>query len=157
MTTPNPAIVLVSEHHAETLKDEFGRYARDYDLYTATSAGEAAACTHRVLDAGGQVAMVVSESVLPDAEVLHAFHKLRELVPTARRVIAAHWDRFLTDGPGLRTGMAKGKYDAYLLMPRGVRDEEFHNAITDLLSTGAPPSPTRKSWQSRSSRRPATS
>ena len=30
--------------------------------------------------------------------------------------------------------MAKGKYDAYLLMPRGKRDEEFHNAITDLLS-----------------------
>ena len=30
--------------------------------------------------------------------------------------------------------MAKGKYDAYLLMPRGRRDEEFHNAITDLLS-----------------------
>jgi thioredoxin reductase (NADPH) len=30
--------------------------------------------------------------------------------------------------------MAKGKYDAYLLMPRGQRDEEFHNAITDLLS-----------------------
>ena len=78
--------------------------------------------------------MVVSESVLPDAEVLYAFHKLRELVPTARRVIAAHWERFLTDAPGLRAGMAKGKYDAYLLMPRGVRDEEFHNAITDLLS-----------------------
>jgi thioredoxin reductase (NADPH) len=55
-------------------------------------------------------------------------------VPTARRVIAAHWERFLTDAPGLRAGMAKGKYDAYLLMPRGVRDEEFHNAITDLLS-----------------------
>ena len=63
-----------------------------------------------------------------------AFHKLREKVPTARRVIAAHWERFLTDGPGLRAGMATGKYDAYLLMPRGVRDEEFHNAITDLLS-----------------------
>ena len=28
----------------------------------------------------------------------------------------------------------KGKYDAYLLMPRGKRDEEFHNAITELLS-----------------------
>ena len=100
MTTPNPAIVLVSEHHSETLKDEFGRYARDYDLHTATSFGEAAACIRQVLDVGGQVAMVVSESVLPDAEVLHAFHKLRERVPTARRVIAAHWDRFLTDGPG---------------------------------------------------------
>jgi thioredoxin reductase (NADPH) len=134
VTAPNPAIVLVSEHHVDTLKDEFGRYARDYDLYTATSAREAAVRTHQVLDGGGQVAMFVSESVLPDAQVLYAFHKLRELVPTARRVIAAHWDRFLTDAPGLRAGMAKGKYDAYLLMPRGARDEEFHNAITDLLS-----------------------
>ena len=35
---------------------------------------------------------------------------------------------------GLRPGLAKGKYDAYLLMPRGNRDEEFHNAITELLS-----------------------
>ena len=78
--------------------------------------------------------MFASESVLPDAEVLHCFHKLREKVPTARRVITAHWDRFLTDAAGLRAGMAAGKYDAFLLMPRGVRDEEFHNAITDLLS-----------------------
>jgi thioredoxin reductase (NADPH) len=78
--------------------------------------------------------MFATESVLPDAEVLYGFHKLREKVPTARRVIAAHWDRFLADAPGLRSGMAKGKYDAYLLMPRGARDEEFHNAITDLLS-----------------------
>ena len=36
--------------------------------------------------------------------------------------------------PACAPGMAKGKYDAYLLMPRGARDEEFHNAITDLLS-----------------------
>jgi len=134
VTAPNPAIVLVSEHHVDTLEDEFGRYARDYDLYTATSFAEAAACIGQAVGAGSQVAMVVSESVLPDAEVLHAFHKLRERVPTARRVIAAHWDRFLTDAPVLRPAMAKGKYDAYLLMPRGARDEEFHNAITDLLS-----------------------
>ena len=75
----------------------------------------------------------MSDSGLPDAHVLHA-STWREEVPTARRMIAAHWDRFLADGPGLRPGMAKGKYDAYLLMPRGVRDEEFHNAVTDLLS-----------------------
>lgn len=54
MTAPNPAIVLVSEHHVDTLKDEFGRCGRDYDLYTATSAREAAGCTHQVLDAGGR-------------------------------------------------------------------------------------------------------
>src|ERR687890_136590 len=105
MAAPLPAIVLVSEGHADEL-----------------------------LAGGATVAMYATESVLPDAEVLYGFHKLREKVPTARRVIAAHWDRFLADAPGLRSGMAKGKYDAYLLMPRGQRDEEFHNAITDLLS-----------------------
>ena len=75
------------------------------------------------------------DSRLPDVESVHeAFHRWRLVVPTARRVVAAHWDYFLADGPELRVGMAKGKYDAYLLMPRGKRDEEFHNAITDLLS-----------------------
>ena len=39
--------------------------------------------------------MVVTESVLPDADVHMAFHKLREKVPTARRVVAAHWERFI--------------------------------------------------------------
>ena len=33
--------------------------------------------------------------------------------------------------------MAKGKYDAYLLMPQGQRDEDFHIAITELLSDWA--------------------
>ena len=34
----------------------------------------------------------------------------------------------------LRPGMGTGKYDAFLLMPRGARDEEFHTAVTELLS-----------------------
>ena len=65
---------------------------------------------------------------------LQTFGKWRQLVPTAKRVVVAHWDRFLADAPSLRAGLATGKYDAYLLMPRGVRDEEFHTAITELLS-----------------------
>ncbi|WP_159898563.1 hypothetical protein [Ornithinibacter aureus] len=31
-------------------------------------------------------------------------------------------------------GARAGKYDASLLMPRGVRDEEFHTAVCELLS-----------------------
>ncbi len=49
-------------------------------------------------------------------------------------MIAAHFDSFLTDSVELRKGMAVGTYDAYLLMPRGVRDEEFHTAVAELLS-----------------------
>lgn len=130
-----PAIVLIGPEHPDELRDAFARYEREYDLRLVRSCHEALLATHDVCTAGGTVAMYVSESEVPDAEtVLHAFHKLREKVPTARRVIAAHFDHFLDDAPGLRRGMATGKYDAYLLMPRGIRDEEFHHAITDLLS-----------------------
>ncbi|GAA2149069.1 thioredoxin reductase (NADPH) [Humibacillus xanthopallidus] len=129
-----PALILVSETRAPELLDEFGRYARDYDLRTATSVAEAEQVAASIREAGGQVAMFVSESQLPDASVLEAFARWRTVVPTARRLIAAHWSRFLTDAPTLRAGLAKGKYDAYLLMPRGVRDEEFHTAVCELLS-----------------------
>ena len=129
-----PAIILVSETRCEELLDEFGRYSRDYELPTATSAHEAKLAAKRVVAEGGQVAMFVTESRLPDAEVLEAFHWWRATVPTARRVIAAHVSTFREDAERLRGGMAKGKYDAYLLMPRGARDEEFHTAICELLS-----------------------
>jgi thioredoxin reductase (NADPH) len=130
----DPVILLISEEHADELLDEFGRYTRDYDLRTARSALEAAQVTREIIGNGQQLALAVSESVLPDADVLVAFHKLRTYVPTARRLIAAHWSRFRQDAEGLRAGLAKGKYDAYLLMPRGARDEEFHTAVCELLS-----------------------
>ncbi|MDN5855303.1 MAG: response regulator, partial [Actinomycetia bacterium] len=131
---PRPAIVLVSEEYAEQLVEEFCRYERDYDLQPAKSCGEALEITERLQGEGVPIALYATDSVLPDDHVLGAFAKWRTAVPTARRVIIAPMERFGRDGPGLRHGMAKGKYDAYLLMPRGPRDEEFHNAITDLLS-----------------------
>lgn len=129
-----PAIVLVSEHHLDDLRGAFRRYEHEYDVRCASSCAEADAEARAVVSAGGTVALFVSDSVLPDCHVLEGFHQWRTTVPNARRIIAAHWDRFIADAPGLRAGMAKGKYDAYLLMPRGARDEEFHNAVTDLLS-----------------------
>src|SRR4051812_41296810 len=81
------------------------------------------------------IALFVSDSRLPDVDhVFEAIHRWRQVIPTARKVITAHWDNFVVDGPPLRAGLAKGKYDAYLLMPRGRRDEEFHTAVCELLS-----------------------
>ena len=132
----DPAIILVSGDHGEVLLGEFqSRYQRDYDLRMARSAAEAEELAQQICDRGGTVAMFVSDSRLPDVEhVFEAIHRWRRVVPTSRRVISAHADHFFEDGPPLRGGLAKGKYDAYLLMPRGRRDEEFHNAITELLS-----------------------
>ncbi|GGL35575.1 FAD-dependent oxidoreductase [Phycicoccus endophyticus] len=135
-TTPGtPVIVLVSGDHAERLRTEFWRYSREYELRTATSCAQACDVTAAALADGRRVAMFVSDSRLPDEEnVLAAFGQWRALVPTARRLVVAPYERFLLDAPRLRAGMAKGKYDAYLLMPRGARDEEFHHAVTELLS-----------------------
>jgi thioredoxin reductase (NADPH) len=131
--TDRPVILLVSAANADYLLDEFGRYTRDYDVRTAQSAAESGQIV-KALPSGQQLALVVTESVLPDMDVLQTFHLLRKYVPTCRRVIAAHWSRFREDADRLRPGLAKGKYDAYLLMPRGQRDEEFHTAICELLS-----------------------
>ena len=129
-----PAILLVSEEHSEFLLDEFGRYARDYDVRAARSAAEAKATVKGLFGEGRQLALAVSESVLPDDDVLAMFQRMRTYVPTARRLIAAHWTRFRLDAEALRPALAKGKYDAYLLMPRGARDEEFHTAVCEMLS-----------------------
>ncbi|HKX68623.1 MAG TPA: FAD-dependent oxidoreductase [Intrasporangium sp.] len=137
-----PAIILVGPEHLDTLVDEFGRYRRDYDFHTAVTAAEAEAVAALVSQAGGQVALFVAESQLPDAHVYEAFGRWRAVVPTARRMVAAHWSRFLVDAPDLRVGLAKGKFDAYLLMPRGVRDEEFHTAVCELLSDWGSTVPT---------------
>jgi thioredoxin reductase (NADPH) len=132
----DPAILLVSSEHGDLLLEEFrSRYGRDYDLRVARGAGEAVQIAQDICDRGGMIALFVSDSRLPDVDhPFDALHRWRQVIPTARRVITAHWDHFVEDGPPLRIGLAKGKYDAYLLMPRGRRDEEFHHAITDLLS-----------------------
>jgi thioredoxin reductase (NADPH) len=129
-----PLIALCAPAHADVLEEQFGRYAREYDVRTTASAEETSALLTAAREAGTPVALLVTESRLPDAPVFAAFAAWRAVIPTARRIVAAHVDHFREDADALREGMAKGKFDAFLLMPRGVRDEEFHTAITELLS-----------------------
>ncbi|RHW24294.1 response regulator [Nocardioides immobilis] len=130
----HPAIILVSATRADFLLDEFGRYVRDYELFAVTSAAEAESLAQRLVEERQPVALFVTEARLPDAPVLVALQRWRVVVPTARRMVAAHWDDFLAEADALRPGLVTGKYDAFLLMPRGQRDEEFHTAVCELLS-----------------------
>lgn len=134
MPENRPAILLVSAEHATFLLDEFGRYQRDYELIMALSAEEAEYEARSVVEAGGHVALIVTDSRLPDAEVGDAFRRWRLVEPSARRLVVPPWERFLDEAPRLRPGLGRGEYDAVLLMPRGVRDEEFHTAVCELLS-----------------------
>jgi len=129
-----PTILLVSELRGDLLAGEFGRYVRDYEVRTATTAAEAEHHAQDIRGAGGQVALLVTESALPDADVLDALDRWRAVVPTARCLVAAHVEGFLDESEAVRRGLANGAFDAWVLMPRGARDEEFHNAVTELLS-----------------------
>lgn len=132
--TETPSILVVSREHADTLLDEFGRYRRDYDLHAAATAIEAITVLSRLRSEGRPVALIVTESVLPDMNLLEALGTWRSIVPTARRLVVIHWSRFGADHVALRPALQKGKFDTYLVMPRGVRDEEFHHAVTEMLS-----------------------
>ena len=54
---------------------------------------------------------------------------LRELVPTARRMVAADPALFREELERLRPALASVQFDAFVPIPRGVRDEEFHSTV----------------------------
>lgn len=130
----DPIILLVSGDHLEVLTEHFRRYAHEYDVRAVPSATEATAVMESAVAAGQPVAMVVSDSQLPDQRLLAAMHDWRALVPTSRRVVAIPISRFAADTAALRPALQKGKFDTHLLLPQGRRDEEFHYAVVELLS-----------------------
>lgn len=151
-----PAIVCLSAEHADVLRAQFGRYAAEYDVHVEHTAADAKACYKDILDAGGTIALFVLDTRLPDATWYEAIAAMRAVVPTARRVVVSPWERILQEGSELRHGLAVGKFDAFLLLPRGVRDEEFHVAIGELLNDwGATAAPQVESIQIVTPRRDA--
>ncbi len=138
----NPVILLVSDGNAELLLGEFSRYQRDYIIQLVHSADEVADAVHEIVAGGGSLALLVVDSSIytpaaltdPENGALVRLHHWRQAVPTARLLVVAPFQRFIDDSDQLRHGQARGKFDAILLMPRGARDEEFHGAVTELLS-----------------------
>lgn len=130
----DPVILLVSSDHIDVLTEQFHRYEREYDVQPATSARDATAILQRARSAGQPVALIVTDSQLPDENVLLAMHDWRTLFATARRIVAIPISRFAEESVSLRPYLQKGKFDTYLVLPQGRRDEEFHYAVTELLS-----------------------
>lgn len=144
--SPVPAILLVAPEHSDTLVKQFRRYSDEYDLVVARDAAEADEAIAELAKSGNQkLALVVAESQLTSVDhdadsqgsgddLLAVLSRWRDAVPTSRRLVVAHRDRFPRDAVVLRPLLATGLLDAYLLMPSGPRDEEFHGAVSELLS-----------------------
>lgn len=131
---PAPVILLVSGAHLDVLTEQFHRYEREYDVRAAGTAAEANAALKEARRSGQPVALIVTESQLPDEQMLVAMHDWRALVPTARRLVVIPIVRFGEESASLRPYLQKGKFDTYLVLPQGRRDEEFHYAVTEMLS-----------------------
>ncbi|MDQ1246084.1 MAG: thioredoxin reductase [Actinomycetota bacterium] len=134
MLTTNPAIILVGSRQSNRLLEEFGRYQSDYDVRWAANAAEASVLADEQAAGGGQVALFVTEAELPDLPIQEALEQWRSTFPSARRVVLLHRERLVADRAALVADLAANRYDALLLLPSGKRDEEFHTAITELLS-----------------------
>lgn len=141
-SSANPVIVLVSGADTDRLEAVMSRYAEEYDLLTATSSGAAAEVAAGVVGEGREVALLVTDGALPDEEIRAACERWRSTVPTARRVVLAPIERFVDEAKEMRAELAKGTFDSYLILPQGIRDEEFHNASPTCSPTGTPPWPT---------------
>lgn len=142
-----PVILVVApDAHRDVLVEELSsRYGRDYDLRSAVTFAEALSVVTGVVSEGRALALL---AVAPDVggtsgiDVCTAVHALS---PTTRRIVMLESGTHPNSETGerVRAAGATGRVDTYLWTPRGERDEEFHAAITDVLSdwawTSAPP------------------
>ncbi|MDR6862141.1 FAD-dependent oxidoreductase [Phycicoccus sp. 3266] len=133
---PRPALLLAVEpEQCPIVTSEFQRYARDYEVVCVESAEEARAAAARMQGAGQPVALLGVGWQVPGIDSgLRLLAELHRMLPTARRICLTTRDAYGLSLPKLRESLARGKFDTYLLIPQGARDEEFHTAVTEYLS-----------------------
>lgn len=134
MKPRTPAILLLADAYLDALREQFEhRYGAEYQLECASSLGEAMLKAQQLSAMSTPIAMIVSTKQLTDATGLVTQQCLHAIVPTAKRVMIRVREDPWPDEE-LRLAQQNGQIEAALLLPSGPRDEEFHTAITELLS-----------------------
>ncbi|MDO5644606.1 MAG: FAD-dependent oxidoreductase [Dermabacter sp.] len=139
-TAPSrPVILLATTDDHDRLLEEFSaRYARDYDIQAvpAGADGGAAALKHaaELCESGRALALVGAQMELGEESGLGFLDQIRVVCPTARRVLLLTLEDYQNSLQVVHAALAERIIDTYLGIPRGVRDEEFHATLTDLLS-----------------------
>jgi thioredoxin reductase (NADPH) len=134
-----PVILIVPKDRAEgvRLRDELGRYRRDYRLEVATSGDVAVARLTEIVAAGGLVAMVLADLTQGVSDGVDALAMVRNVSRTTRCVLLLEWGLRGDQMPAVSRAVALGVVDTVLTKPTGPRDEEFHGAITEDLGEWA--------------------
>ncbi|HVK23401.1 MAG TPA: FAD-dependent oxidoreductase [Actinokineospora sp.] len=136
MSDDRPLIIVVGGPDAlDAMAAELrNRYDNDYAIAVFGGADDARWGAKALVKAGRRVAMFACAPELPDDDGLALLLDAHRYVPSAKRVCLIPAVQFGVHTERLREAVADGHLDAYLVLPRGPRDEEFHSAVTELLS-----------------------
>jgi thioredoxin reductase (NADPH) len=130
-------IVVRDDGTRKRILTELGRYAHDYQVESA-DAGDAAMARLCDLRAKGHaVAMVLADLALPPPDGVDVLTRVRSATPTAKRILLLDWGLQPDQMPAVSRAAALGLADTVLTKPTGIRDEEFHSAITQDLGDWA--------------------
>lgn len=111
------------------------RYSHDYRVICLGDPGAALKRLTELAHAGEEVALVLAGMPQPATARHGLLEQVRELHPRARRALLVPLDIW-TDKPSadvVRTSIAFGGADYYLVRPASSPDEVFHEAVTSLL------------------------
>ncbi len=134
---PKPVVVIVGKTRLEDLTREFFRYTQDYQVETFSAGAQAIEAVSGFCRDGVPVALAVSEYEISDGNGLSLLEAIHRIAPTVKRVGALHSFARVSAESVFAEAAAEGRIDVALVIPRGVRDEEFHTAITETLSEWA--------------------
>lgn len=136
---PAPAIVVLARNPSahDLLRREFAtRYGTDYDCRFPTTPEEYRAVLEDLRAQEVPVAFVLAAVGPDDEDGVELAAWARSVHPTARRVIGATWGDFGRTTQVFQA-VGDGSADFFLLLPRHVRDEEFHLAVAEGLEDWA--------------------
>ncbi len=134
MTIRTPVILLIGTAQREALTREFSRYEGDYRIEYADGLGAAMGLAQSLRSQDVPIALVGSEFELDDAAGLVTLDCVHAVSPASKRTLLISWEEFRAARDAVREAQLSGRIDSPLTIPRGVRDEEFHTAVTELLS-----------------------
>jgi thioredoxin reductase (NADPH) len=134
MARPVVAVVDAEDASRQALARELERrYGADYRIMSSASPEQALTGLEQLRGEGAEVPLVLADQRMPGRTGAQFLARVRELYPTARRVLLISWGDQSAPAAVVEAA-ALGQIDFYLPKPVWSPDEQFHRAITEALA-----------------------
>jgi thioredoxin reductase (NADPH) len=111
------------------------RYGRDYRVECLRAPDEALRTLTELRDAAADVALVLAGQSFSGTTCGELFEQVRQLHPHAKRALLVEANAWTYEptAQAIRSSLALGRIDHYVLRPAAPQDEVFHEAVSDFL------------------------